>query len=310
MRVLVVKLSALGDIVHAFPAVEEALEQVRGLELDWLVDPRYRNLVSAFGPVASVLTPADIPSIAAGTYDLVVDLQGLIRSAWHARRLGAPVAGPGRSLVREWPAHWFYARPVSVPPGRHAADELRLILGRALDYEPAAVRPLRPRRDPAENRQVWLFHGTSQRAKLWPVAHWISLATALSARGYVLHLAAGTPEERKRARQIADAVPGTIPVDAPDYAEWVRLLAGARLAISVDTGLGHLADWLGCPTIMLFQASDPRRTGTQGAWSRTIWAGEQPRRPSRRERNSPPVGQLVSPEQVLSVLESLPDVAR
>lgn len=307
MRVLLVKLSALGDIVHVFPAIEEALTKVPGLELDWLVDAQHAELVRQCPGVGRVVTQADMPALSHTRYDKVIDAQGLLRSALLARRVGGPVAGADWPLVREWPSHWAYHQRVRYPPGLHAVDAARALFAGVFSYiaTPAAMREAnRPRRANRDDRRhVLLFHGTAQAAKLWPRANWAQVARHVLGQGLEPLVTAQGPAEVSFAEQLASDVPGLVFAPRCDIPELRGLIDSARLVVSVDTGLGHFADWLGCPVLMLFQASDPLRTGPYFASGRAIWAGDRPLRPGRRDRNRPPIHPIPTAGQVITAID-------
>lgn len=307
MKALLVKLSALGDIVHAFPAVEEALARVPGLELDWLVDPQHLELVSQCPGVGRVLTPADRPNLPQGRYDVVIDAQGLLRSALLARRFGGPVAGADGPLVREWPSHWAYRQRVRYPADLHAVDAARALFAAVFSYAapPAAMRETNRARRPMrpDRRQVLLLHGTAQAAKRWPRASWAQVAQHVLGLGFEPLVTAQGAIEIAFAERLAAEVPGLLFLPPREISHLRAVIDGARLAVSVDTGLGHFADWLGCPVLMLFQASDPRRTGPYFAGSRALWAGDMPTRPRRRNRSRPPTHPIPEVEQVIAAID-------
>jgi heptosyltransferase-1 len=307
--VLLVKLSALGDIVHAFPAVTEALARVPGLEIDWLVDAAHAELVRQCPGVGRVLIPADIPSLQGGQYARVVDAQGLLRSAVLARRVGGCVVGADWPRVREWPSHWVYHRRVRYPAGLHAVDAARALLGSVCGYVavPGAMSGTSraQRAHGVDRRHALLFHGTAQAAKLWPLGHWAQVARHLLRRGLEPVVTAQGTAETAFAEQLAMDVPGLRFLPGLEIQALRTQIDASRLVVSVDTGLGHFADWLGCPVLMLFQASDPRRTGPYFSGSRAIWAGTMPTRPRRRDRNRPPLHPLPDVAMVIAAIDEM-----
>ena len=306
MRVLLVKLSALGDIVHAFPAVEEAKEHLPRVEIDWLVDAAHLELVRRHGGAQQVVALGTPPPSGATGYDVVIDAQGLLRSAVAARCRGNRVVGASGKLVREWPSHWLYAQRVLYPSGIHAVDEIRSLFAAALNYEAEpgsrVLTNLRRHATRPGGELVPLFHGTAQRCKVWPSDRWIALACLLVSRGLHPVVVGKSDEELAFCRNMVAAVPEVRFHAHADMEALTALIDAAAFCISVDTGLGHLADWRGCPTVMLFQASDPIRTGTYFASSRSIWAGVRPQRPRRSDRNKTCRNDIVSPDAVMDAL--------
>lgn len=320
MKILLVKLSSLGDIAHTFPAVSEALARRPGTVIDWLVDRPYVDLVrlhdgvrtaipnDALRPGSREVTTERRAAHAAAEYDIVVDVQGLFRSAILSRRWRAPVLGADGRSVREWPAHLLYRRRVFVPRSLHASDATRVLMGAALGYEAAPLQ--RPSREPSardrrstRSANVLLFHGTLQRCKEWPFEHWVEVARHIADRGLVPVFTWGDAQEEDFCRRLAAAVPTVRIVAKLPLAEVAALIDDAAFVVTVDTGLGHLADWRGCPTIMLFQASDPYRFMPSGHTSRALWEGEPPKRTRRRDRDRPPQHPVVPPELVKRAID-------
>jgi heptosyltransferase-1 len=246
--------------------------------------------------------------VAGGEYDVVLDVQGLFRSAILSRRWGAPVLGADGRSVREWPAHLLYHRRAFVPRRLHASDATRLLMGAALGYEAAPLQRPSPY-PPASHRQghrsdnVLLFHGTLQRCKEWPFEHWAEVARHIADRGLVPIVTWGDAPEEDFCRRLAEAVPAVRIIAKRPLAEVAALIDEAAFAVTVDTGLGHLADWRGCRTIMLFQASDPYRFMPSGHTSQALWLGEPPKRTRGRDRDRPPRNAVVPPELVKRAID-------
>jgi len=306
MKVLLVKLSALGDIVHAFPAVEEAVEHLPDIEIDWLANAKHVELVRQHPGVRRVLAPNTPRGEDGDPYDVVIDAQGLLRSAFLARGRGRSVTGADGKHVREWPSHLLYTHRVSYPDRVHAVDEVRCLFGAALGYDvrPAERAATNLRHRPHRNgrRIVPLFHGTAQRCKLWPAERWRALARELVARDFDPVVVAQSDDEVTFCADLVSTIPQVRFLAGAGIPDLRNLIDEAAFCVSVDTGLGHLADWLGCPTLMLFQASDPIRTGTYFSSSRSLWAGPRPERPRRRDRNRACRHEMVSVEAALAAL--------
>ncbi len=287
MKVLLVKMSSLGDIVHTLPAVNDAVG--RGVRFDWVVEETFRALPARVAGVDDVLPVAfrrwrTAPLAFRGElgafrrrlrrrrYDQVLDAQGLVKSAvvgcWATtgERVGFDAAS-----ARERMASLCYHRRVSVPPSRLALDRLRHLFADALGYD-------LPRREPvfglaasggggarALDRTVVLAHGTTWRSKHWPESFWSALARLVSDNGFspLLPWAAA---ERGRAERIAQAVPGARVCPRMGLDGILRLLETSCGVVGVDSGLGHLGAALGRPTVMLFGPTDPALTGCRGPY--------------------------------------------
>lgn len=289
MRVLLVKMSSLGDIVHTLPAVADAA--ARGARFDWVVEENYQPLAALAAGVDEVLPVglrrwrrAPVASwreikgfhsrLRRRRYDLVLDAQGLIKSAavgrWARSR---DRAGYDSASARERPASLGYRRRVRVPRRGHAIDRIRRLFAGALDYELPNTAPGFGLDATANGRgnSVVLAHGSSWSSKLWPEAFWVDIARRAVAAGLTPALP-WLDGERARAERIAAAVPGARVWPPAQLAEAISHILGARGLIGVDSGLGHLGAALGRPTVMVFGPTDVNRTGCQGPMAHNLHA--------------------------------------
>lgn len=284
--ILFVKTSSLGDVVHHMPALTEARTHRPDARFAWLVEEAYAPLVRlhpAVGeviPVAwrrwrrSLISPATLGEIGAGLravrarqYDCVIDTQGLVRTAMMARMARGRRHGYDRASIREPLASMFYDVRHSVSRALHAVERNRTLTGLALGYAPQGAPDFgldRARFANPDERYAVLLHATARPEKEWPVAHWVSLGRALSARGLTPVLPWGTDIERARSEEIAAALPqARVPERRPLDAV-AGLIAGAELVVGVDTGLLHLAAAFGVPLVAIFAGSEPVLTGPVG----------------------------------------------
>jgi len=295
-RILLVKTSSMGDVVHNFPVVSDLSVRFPDAEIDWLVEEPFVPLIGLHAqvrdaiPVAvrrwrkSLLTRATWQEIRrlrdrlhARAYDVVIDTQGLLKSALLV------ACATGRKYGLDWrssrePIAWFYDRTFSIPWDRHAVERNRLLAASALGYDisgPAsyAIRVAETARDafiataPAHlvptlrGRYAVLLHATSARDKEWPEEAWVKLGTALHARGMTVVLPFGTVSEQDRSERLANRIPAALVPPRWPLDRLAALLSGATLVVGVDTGLTHLAAALGCRTVGVYRATDPRATG-------------------------------------------------
>lgn len=294
MRILLVKTSSLGDVIHNLPVATDLRQQFPTARIDWMVEegfadiPRLHPAVERVIPVAlrrwrkALFSPRTWAEFGAfgdlldqAAYDVVLDTQGLLKSALLA--LKAPLGGDGvrvgmdRDSAREPLAARFYHRRYAVARGRHAVERNRQLAAAAFGYTVPAtldygIEALPLRADwLGEAPYAVLLTATSRADKLWPEAHWVELGRALAASGRRVVLPSGSPEEQARARRIAEALPdaAAAAVAAPplSIAMLAQLFAGADRVIGLDTGLTHLAAALDRPTVALFTGSDPVLTG-------------------------------------------------
>ncbi len=315
LKVLLIKTSSLGDVVHNFPVASDIRRRFPDARVDWVVEETYAPLVALHPSVAGVIPVAirrwRARPLGASTwseigdlrrlfrrqqYDAVIDTQGLIKSALLARAARGRRHGFDTGSAREGFAARLYDVRHHVARNLHAVTRNRLLAASALGYRadtPAdyGIRAAAADTDSGRRGRYAVFlHATSRTDKLWPIDRWIRLGRVLQRRGMHCVLPWGSDEERRRSEEIAEAL-GTaqVPALAP-IAEVAALLAGAAAVVGVDTGLMHLAAALGVPVIALFCGSDPDLTGVYGA---------------ARARNLGAPGEIPGPERVLSALDEL-----
>jgi heptosyltransferase-1 len=232
----------------------------------------------------------------ATTYDVVLETQGLLKSALVcalARKSSqAIVSGLGNATEHsgyEPMARMFYNQSVHVPVKCHAIDRSRWVMCSAFDWPllnrneerplfypnnfieqlaPLEFEGLRKQPNGAFVPYVVCFHSTARAAKRWPTENWVELGKALSSQGYQVLFPWGSPEEMKISALMASQVPGAIVPRAFSIEEAYRLVTHAALTIGVDTGLTHLAAVLGKPTVEIY--CDSPRWKTEGYWSNNI----------------------------------------
>jgi heptosyltransferase-1 len=291
MRILLVKTSSLGDVIHNLPVVSDLKRAHPDATIDWCVEEGFVDIPRLHPGVAGVIPVAvrrwrkslcaratwrEIGEfrrrIAATPYDAILDTQGLVKSALIARQARGVRLGYAAEVAREPLAARFYDRTFVIAPNAHAVERNRWLAAAAFDLPAATLG------DPPDYGIVapasdapWLppnyavlFTATSRDDKLWAEESWVQLALTLAARGVNAVLPAGSAVERARAERIAASVAGALVAPPLRLRELAGVVGGARLAIGVDTGLAHLATALGVPTIALFMASDPTLTGVLG----------------------------------------------
>lgn len=285
-RILFIKTSSLGDVVHHCPAVSDAARHAPGALIDWMVEEPFAGVAAMHCAVRRVIPVAvrrwraalwnpavwrEIGALrralGAERYDCVIDSQGLVKSALLGRLASGARHGMDRASAREPFAAFFYEVRHVVPRARHAVERNRLLTAAALGYAPdtACDFGLRAEGPPpiAAGDSTAVFLTMSSRAeKLWPEANWIGLGRALGSR---LVLPWGSEAERLRCERIAAATGNALVPRALSLEELARLFRGARVVAGVDTGLTHLAAALGVPTIGIYCGSDPALTGLYGS---------------------------------------------
>lgn len=285
-KILLVRLSSMGDVIHNLPAVTDLACHYPNAEIHWVVEEGFTELPAMHPAVRKVLPFAlrrwrkrlfdqnnraemqrFYERLRAERYDLVIDSQGLLKSAVVARLSGAGVAGYDKHSIREPLASWFYHRRYAIGRDQHAITRNRLLTGAALGYTPDApvnygIRPAALQLDwLTANPYVVLLTASSRDDKLWPELNWVALIRRLEMQGLQVVLPWGSVSEQGRARRIATDLDNAMVAPRLNLSEAACLLAGAQCVVGVDTGLVHLAAALATPTVALFCASDPGLTG-------------------------------------------------
>jgi heptosyltransferase-1 len=296
MKVLIVKTSSMGDVVHAAPLASDIAAQVPGAQIDWVVEesfaaiPRLHPAVSQVIPIAlrrwrKSLLSADMwreigaarAALRAARYDVVIDCQGLLKSAWvarWARGKATQIVGPDRASAREPIAARLYDRTVAVPRGLHAIERNRHLGAAALGYEPVGP-PHFDLQAPAlvndalaaATREPFavVFSNASRASKLWPDAYWRAAAQTLDQLGLNSVLFWGSDAERSATAQRAALMPGAIVAPPRTGIDQIAaVIKRARVVVGLDTGLTHLAAALGVPTVGIFCDYDPKLVGVTG----------------------------------------------
>jgi len=285
-RILIVKTSSLGDVVHNLPVVTDMLRfsEPGQVQIDWVVEEAYASLPRMhpnvtrvlpvalrrwrndwFGPETKRERAAFRAVLEEVAYDAVIDTQGLLKSALVARMAklapGGVRIGATWGTAREPLASLFYHRRLKIDLHRHAVERLRDIVGRALDH-PVIGTPDFGLRVPDAHfdwlphpAYAVLVHPTSRSEKSWPPHQWVTLGRRLAASNITPVLTWGSPSEELVARALAREIPDAIVPPRLDLPQVAALLDGARVVIGVDTGLTHLAAALGARVVALFGAT-------------------------------------------------------
>ncbi len=289
-RLLLIKTSSLGDVIHALPALTDIQRQRPDVQVSWMVEESFAALPALHSGVHQVIpvatrrwrhhwlaaqTRGDLrrlrQQLIQARFDLSLDLQGLIKSALLGALAPTHHLGYDRASAREPLACWTYQETFAVPWSLHAVQRNRMLSAKALGYEPEAEvcygidAPSWYAHWIPSSRYVVLLHATSRAEKEWPEPHWLQLGQELYERGIHAILPAGNPTEQARARRLAHAIPGAVAAPPLDLRQLAGLLGQAWAVVGVDTGLTHLACALRRPVVALFTATDPLATGVFGS---------------------------------------------
>ena len=329
LRLLVVRLGAMGDILHSMPAVTALRQAHPEWTIGWAIEPQWRGLFCANGceprtpamPLVdqlhmvpakkwakSPLTSATLRDIRrvrselrAMRYDIVVEMQGAVRAAMVARwaRTRRVI---GEAQPRESVAKWFFDEKV-VTRGVHVIEQSLEVANAIFGENLPMTLPLLPRDSAADAKAaelqqpfVLLSPGAGWGAKRWPADRYGAVARQLVQAGYGVVINSG-PAEEYLAREIVESSGGSARVLVLDMAELIAVTRRSSLAIAGDTGPLHLACALGRPVVGIFGPTDPARNGPFHCASRVLRHPESVRDHARR--SEPEAGLLtITPEAV------------
>lgn len=276
----------MGDVVHALPLAADIAHALPAAHVDWLCEEAFSAIPATSRHVGEVhrvalrrwrkhpFDPAvwrevriAKTALRDGRYDLVLDVQGLAKSAWLARWTGAPVAGFDSSTARESIAAHFYQRRFEVPRNLHAIERCRRLGAAALGY-PITGKPrfgIELNAAPATRDQAAvLLVNASRASKLWDEERWLTVECWLAQQGIAGVLFCGTAAERSRTEALASRMNHATVNPPAGLATVAATLSTAPIVIGLDTGLTHLAAALGRPTVGIFCDYDPALVGLTG----------------------------------------------
>jgi lipopolysaccharide heptosyltransferase I len=284
-RMLLIKPSALGDVVHTLPVLSLLRDRFPSARIDWLVNPAFAGLLEGHPHLDNVVLferkrlgrawrePDGIRgiwhlarSLFARRYDLVIDLQGLLRSGWLTLQTRAPMR-VGFASAREFAPLCYTHRIAARGNDRHAIERYLDVAGAlgcprgpvrfefgVRDNDRAVVDQLFDRAAP----YAVLLPGTNWLTKRWPAEHFAALVEPLRSRFGLRSVLAGGADAAELASAFSDVVDLT---NKTTLRQLVALLERAALVVCNDSGPMHIAAALGVPMVALFGPTSPRRTG-------------------------------------------------
>jgi heptosyltransferase-1 len=291
MRVLLIKTSSMGDVIHTLPALTDAGNAIQSISFDWLVEdafseiPPWHPLVDKVIPVSlrrwrkgifSETTRAGWKTLRHNLhereYDLVLDAQGLIKSAFLSFFAKGKRAGLDWCSARESLASIAYQKKCKVNFYQHAIVRMRQLFSSALGYKLPESEPVfglnMPTASLTSNEKYVVFlHGTTWESKQWPETYWMQLTDYASREGFRIKIGGGNPTEVARAERIAAYNSHVDVMPYLDIKTMAGLLAHSQAAVAVDTGFGHLAAALDVPTVSIYGSTNPDYTGALGKTS-------------------------------------------
>jgi lipopolysaccharide heptosyltransferase I len=283
-RLLIVKLGALGDVVHAIPVAAALRRAFPSARIDWLVNAKHREILDLVPVIDRRLVMNDARMVAAirelraSQYDVAIDLQGLIKSAVLARASGAArVIGFTSRYAREKLASWFYTEAHDPGGGgMYHIDERHVVHTNLGVLETLGIQTGVPefpidRVDSAvaadvaagtSGRYAILNPGAAWPNKRWMPARFAAIATELRSRHALQSVVAWGPGEESLARDVVEQSSGAARLSPKTtIADLVALARGASLYVSGDTGPAHIAAAVGTPIVGIYGPTRPSRNG-------------------------------------------------
>lgn len=285
LKILLVKMSSIGDLVHNLAMVSDIQTHFADAQIDWIAEEACVEIPAMHDAVANVIPfalrrwrkernraawrefLAFRQRLQQERYDFVLDNMASLKSVAVCKLARGPSFGPDWKSAREAPAGLFYDFPLRISRRLHAVERYRFLAAAALGYRldtplnyglagkftPLATMPTLP--------YAVFLHATSRSEKLWAENNWIAVGQYLAAQGIVCVLPWGTEKERQRSERLSQAIGNAVVPPRMNLHEAMSMLAHAKLALGVDTGLAHMAAALHKPVLGIFCDSDPITAG-------------------------------------------------
>jgi heptosyltransferase-1 len=291
MNVLIVKLTSMGDLIHALPAVSDAVKHVPNIRFDWVADEAFADIPRMHPAVNEVIITAHRRwkratwqafksgefirlwrTIRKKKYDLVIDSQSNLKSAVIMSLTRGLRCGMDKDSAREKFSHWVCNKTFSIPIEQHAINRQRQLFAKVLGYPMPDTAPdfgIDITRLPAlplvlPKPYLVFIHSTTWDSKHWPEAYWQELIKIATQAGYHIVLPWGNAQEEARAQRLAATSPQTTVLPRLSIPQQALMIAQSAGAVCVDTGLGHLTAALNVPAVHLYGPTDPALIGATG----------------------------------------------
>ncbi|MFI4954994.1 MAG: lipopolysaccharide heptosyltransferase I [Gammaproteobacteria bacterium] len=291
MNVLIVKLTSMGDLVHALPAVTDAVNAIPHIHFDWVVDEAFADIPKLHPRIENVITTAHRRwqrekwktfknkelvnlwhNVRKKKYDIVIDAQNNLKSALVTSITRGKRCGMDRNSAREKFAHLVCDKTFAIPIDQHAIVRQRQLFAQALNYAVPNTFPdfgviqekLPPIPVTLPKPYLVFIHSTTWDTKHWPEAYWQQLIKIATQAGYHIALPWGNAVEQARAEKLAAGASATTVLPRLSIMQQATLISQSAGAVCVDTGLGHLTAALNKPAVHLYGPTDPGLIGATG----------------------------------------------
>ena len=309
-RLLLVKMTSMGDIIHTLPAVTDLMRANSDIILDWAIDPNFAEIAKWHPfinqtidiPIRQWRKDGWIKSFKSGVikkvkeqlrkvkYDHIIDAQGLLKSALTARLAHGPKIGYDRKSIRDSSACFFYNKKYNISKSLHAVERIRQLFAAHFKYDLNSLKlDYGIEKNLKSNKYIWpkainksklpyvvCLHGTTWNSKLWPTQHWIDLVIESVKRGYAIKITSGNEAEFQRAQDIKSGAKAVMPdadiqvLSRLKITDIAIMLTHASGAVAVDTGFAHLAAALNTPQISIYGSTNSDLTAAYGHNQKSI----------------------------------------
>ncbi len=295
MRVLIVKLTSMGDLIQALPALTDARQAIPNIEFDWVVDESFAEIPHWHPAVIDALPTAHrrwrgkrlalwrnkefklfVRQLRSRRYDVIIDAQSNFKSAVVTWLSVGTKHGMNSASVREWGAHLVYGKRHAIAKRQLAVDRYRQLFAESLGYALPAdapdfgltnVRWPEPTIEFPEAPFLVFVQNASWPNKRWHDDHWQQLIERAGQRGYQVLMPWGLDIEKAQAESLVDGYSHARVLPRLSLSDLAALMKASAGAICVDTGLAHLSAALDQPTVTLYGATDSNLIGATGTKS-------------------------------------------
>lgn len=292
LRILIIKTSSLGDVIHTFPAITDLISHYPNVIIDWVVEEDFADLPQLHPAVNQVITIAlrrwrkncwnkttyqeiksFLQNLRSNQYDYIIDAQGLLKSAILTKiaKLKSKKSkyGLDSSSARGKYISWAYNKAISIPRDLHAIYRIKLLFSKIFDYVYDQNRlnygikfPTEIESKGSKNSYLVFLHCTTWKSKQWPISYWRELVQLALREGYSVKLNSGNEAELIQAQKIAkgfsqDKVEILLPQTINNL---IPIIGSSAGVVCVDTGLGHLAAALDVQGVGIYGATNPQLT--------------------------------------------------
>ncbi|MEM9243648.1 MAG: lipopolysaccharide heptosyltransferase I [Pseudomonadota bacterium] len=292
MKVLLVKLSSMGDLIHALPALTDAMNNIPGITFDWVVEKSFSD-IPYWHPAVKRIIETDhrnwrkniketiqhgkliksIREIRREKYDVVIDGQSNFKSAFFTFLARGTRCGPDKHSSCEPFTGYAYQRKFKIDKSEHAIKRMRLLFAHALGYAYHDTPPdsaishqrlVKPKIEVPYQKFFFFIHNASWHSKLWPETYWQKLIKLTTNAGYNILLPSGNAAEFERSQKLAQDNAQVMALPIMTLTEIAYIISKAKLVVCTDTGLSHLSSALNISSITLYGSTDPKLIGAIG----------------------------------------------